>query len=62
MKTALGYVIRIGADLTQISQKEYLARLVSLEKVVIKLAITINKDNQHKLESKYSQLKYKCLI
>ena len=52
-------IMRAKANLMWIFQKKQLSRLVSLEKVAIKLAITINKDNQHELESKYSQLEYK---
>ena len=47
-------MIRVRADLTWVFGKRYLVRLVSLERVVTKLAIAINKDNQHKSESKCS--------
>jgi len=53
-KHTIIWMIRVRADLTWIFQKRYLVRLVSLERVVTKLAIAINKDNQHESESKCS--------
>ena len=40
----------------------FLVELISLGRVVTKLAITINKDNQYELESKCSQLECKYSI